>query len=194
MLWLTALNSRCWNKWRVLRSKTGLWQLSKLSCRRHRQPARVELRRIGLLLHLSLQLFSCRRECLVKAGNFNSGQRRSKHALWNCTYSNRKKYQKYRAGGHREGWKFELIDTRDIQKKWHTVLPSSTHDRISWYPALHCTSENLQQMLRDLSCFIETLQALLNPILNCWLMKKLNFLLKLVFPPIWLLLHVLLHY
>ncbi len=38
----------CWNKWHASCSKTGLWQIDKLSFRRHRQPAWVELRRTRL--------------------------------------------------------------------------------------------------------------------------------------------------
>ncbi len=38
----------CWNKWRSLHCKTGLWWLDKLSCRQHCQPAWVELRQISL--------------------------------------------------------------------------------------------------------------------------------------------------
>ncbi len=38
----------CWNKWRVSRSKTDLWWLDKLRCRRHRQPAWIKVRRSSL--------------------------------------------------------------------------------------------------------------------------------------------------
>ncbi len=69
----------CWNKWRPLHSKHGLWGLDKLSDRCHRQLAWVELRRTSW--HRCN--FSCNR--FVLSWIFRANWTYESNSKWNKT-------------------------------------------------------------------------------------------------------------